>query len=136
MRLATPCATCQHLGDAAFPCIKYDRENDWTPILVGFSDRPNGEPVEYPSRRCNHPKMKNVLVYDALEHPWSSCQYWEKRTWMRPETCGECKFKRVYLDTDINHCACTGHPYIGYHEWDEKACINGQVDENTQLTLF
>lgn len=132
MKTKTLCATCQHLGDAAFPSVRYYIDGKWESKLMGFSDRLNGEPVDNPARRCNHPKMARTLVYEKLEHPMP-CQYWEERKWVRPETCGECKFRTVYTDGTFR---CAGHPFCGEHNRDEEACINGQVDINSQLTLF
>lgn len=134
MKAQTLCATCQHLGDAAFPSVKYYVGGELKSKLVGFSNRLNGEPVDNPARRCDHPKMARTLVYEKLEHPMP-CQYWEERKWVRPETCGECKLHTSYIDTDAV-ISCNGHPFCGNHTRDEKACINGQIDINSQLSLF
>lgn len=133
MKIKTLCATCQHLGDAAFPSMEYYVGGELKTKLAGFSDRPNGKPVDNPSRKCNHPKRANVLVYEELEHPMP-CQYWEQRKWIRPETCGECQLRTSYLDTTL--IKCSGHPFCGYHDRDEKACINGRVEINSQMSLF
>lgn len=134
MRKPTPCATCQHLGDAAFPSVEYYVGGELKSRLVGFSDRPNGKPVDNPARRCNHPKMAKTLVYEQLQNEWS-CPFYEKRNWTRPETCGECQLRTSYIDTDAI-IRCSGYPFCGHHTRDEKACINGRVEINSQLSLF
>lgn len=133
MKTQALCATCQHLGDAAFPSVKYYVGGEMKSKLVGFSDRPNGEPVDNPARRCNHPKMAKTLVYEKLEHPMP-CQYWEERNWVRPETCGECQLHTSYINT--NDIFCSGHPFLGIRKREDKACINGKIELNSQLSLF
>lgn len=133
MRQKTLCATCQYLGDAAFPSVRYYVGGELKSQLVGFSNRPNGAPVEYPSRRCDHTKMSKTLVYEALEHPLP-CQYYKKKEWVRPETCGECQYRISCVNTD--RISCSGHPFTGIHERSEKACINGKVDVESQMSFF
>lgn len=133
MKQPTPCATCQHLGDAQFPSVRYYVDGELKSELIGFSDRPNGEPVEFPARHCNHEKRKGkVSVYEASDHP-CQCIYYEERKWVRPGTCGECQLHTSYTNGQI---ACSGHPFTGKHERDEPACPNGKVEINAQLTLF
>lgn len=134
MKKSTICSTCQHLGDAVFPTVKRYVDGEMNFKLVGFSDRPNGDPVDNPSRRCNHPKMAKTLVYEKLEHP-IPCMYWEKRNWRRPLTCGECQLHASYGE-EYDTVICSGHPFCCTHSRNEKACINGQVEINSQLSLL
>lgn len=133
MKKPTPCASCQHLGDAAFPTVQYYVDGKMESKLVGFSDHPNGKPTDNPSRKCNHPKMQKTLVYERLDFDWV-CPYYEKSQWVRPETCGECQLHK--MTGDITTVMCSGHPFCGDHSREERACINGRVALNSQMSLF
>ena len=58
-KIPTLCASCEFCGDAAFPSVQYFVGGELKARLVGFSDRPNGAPVEYPARHCEHEKLKD-----------------------------------------------------------------------------
>lgn len=131
----TLCATCEFLGNAVFPVVDYwNKENGGIkPKFIGFADRPNGNRTDNPSRRCNHEKMKKSLVYEFLDFDMP-CQYYKKRNWQRPLTCGECDLR--YVRNDNRPFTCSGYPFTNTHNKTDKACINGKTTFGTQFTLF
>lgn len=52
-KIPSLCASCQFCGDTAFPSVQYFVSGELKAQLVGFSDRPNSAPVEYPARTAN-----------------------------------------------------------------------------------
>jgi len=133
-KIPTLCASCEFCGDAAFPSVQYFVGGELKARLVGFSDRPNGAPVEYPARHCEHEKLKGrVLIYEALTFR-SSCPHYKPRSWERPHTCGECQ-RRLPSGSD-GRFRCSGYPFTSPRSMDDEACVNGKVEVGAQLTLF
>lgn len=127
------CARCEYLGNAVFRCVQQyvdDGNGGYTTRFLGYSNSPNGEPVDNPSRRCEHEKMQRTLVYE--KHCYSCCQYFKERTWERPKNCGECSLKAArYNDGSFR---CYGEPNM--HRPEDKACVNGKCRLGEQLTMF
>ena len=126
------CATCQYLGDAYIPVVDY--RSYVQPKVIGFTDRYNGALTNNPARHCEHEKMKGrVTVYEFLKHT-TVCQYYQKRNWERPATCGECE--RKYYTYPNGTFRCSGYPFTNNFVFKDQACINGKITIGTQLKMF
>lgn len=127
------CARCEYLGNAVFRCVQQyvdDGNGGYTTRFLGYSDRLNGEPIDNPSRRCEHEKMQRTLVYER--NCYECCQYFKERTWERPKTCGECSLKAARYDD--GSFRCPGDPNM--HRQEDKACVNGKCRFGDQMTIF
>lgn len=127
--MKTLCSTCEFLGDAKFVVRDYWNDNKF----VGFSDRYHGEVTDNPARECNHPKRKNILVYEHLDSKLP-CKYYQKRNWERPSTCFECERKTaIYQNGSF---ICDGLPFLKLHSSENIACCNGKITIGTQLKFI
>lgn len=130
------CARCEHLGKTVFPSVEYfvdDGNGGYTARIKGYSDRPNGEPTDNPSRKCEHEKRQNVTVYEKLPVD-SCCQYFKERAWERPRTCGECSLKTTRYED--GRFLCSGDLFWKLHTHEDTACPNGKAKLGAQLTMF
>ena len=131
--MKTICAECEYLGDCVFPIVDYFSFD--TPRFVGFSDRPNGQIVEFPARNCNHEKYDHkTLVYEDLKQGGEACAYFKKREWARPAKCIECERRTVIYPS--GQFLCSGYPFCETHNNSDAACINGRTRSGIQLKLF
>lgn len=123
------CATCEYLGNAVFPAV--NRMDGCT--FVGYSDRPNGEPVAIPARRCEHEKMQKTLVYEQLTYQFP-CSYYKEREWTRPEKCGDCDLRvNFYEDGTFT---CSGYAFTKHFCASDPPCVNGKSRYGKQISLF
>lgn len=128
------CDSCEYCWDTAFPSVRYYVGGELKAQLEGFSDRPNGPPVQYPARLCEHEKVKGrALIYEALPSK-DACPHYRPSSWDRPETCGECQRRQLVQPDGSFHCA--GFPFRACHKSTDAACVNGKVKKGAQLTLF
>lgn len=131
--MKTLCAECEYLGDAVFPVVDYHSYDK--PRFIGYSDRPNGEVVEHPSRHCNHEKLfGKTLIYEELEYGRTACQYYKKREWERPTNCAECIRKTVTYTN--GRFLCSGYPFAEPHTINDVACKNGKTRTGVQTKFI